>query len=183
MKNTLSLTKTLALSLTLSMTLFGMIGCGEETDATGTDSTNTEETSDTSDATTDETNSDDTSATDDSTDTTDETETTDETTDETDTTDETTTPTDTTEETGTEIWGALCASESDCASPTDICVMQPGASEGYCSIQCEANQICYDAGAPDTSWTCNAVFSCTIASQTWCGPTSEVGQGPIIECE
>ena len=59
MKNILPI-KAIILGLAVSMTLFGMVGCGEETEAT--DNTNTEETTDeTSDAaaeTTEETTTD-----------------------------------------------------------------------------------------------------------------------------
>ena len=139
----------IVLGLTVSMTLFGMVGCGE--DAETTDSTETA----------DETNTDGT---------------TDGTTD--DTTDDTTDGTEVSEN-----WGAYCTADSDCGAPTDFCIKQPGASDGYCSIQCASNQVCYDAGADTATWTCNAVFSCLIASQTWCGPSTEIGQGPVIECE
>ena len=172
MKNILPI-KAIVLGLTVSMTLFGMVGCGEDTEATdnteetageATDGDTTETTEETAEDTTDET----------SEDTTEETETTDETTE------------DTTEETSTEVsefWGAFCTADAECGAPTDYCVKQPGESEGYCSIKCSANSVCYDAGADQETWSCNAVFGqCSTPDFTWCGPKEEVGVGPIEEC-
>ena len=162
MKNILPI-KAIVLGLTVSMTLFGMVGCGEDTEAT--DNTNTEETAGEN---------------------TDATETTDETAEETteETTDETSE--ETTEETSTEVsefWGAFCTADAECGAPTDYCVKQPGESEGYCSIRCSANSVCYDAGADQATWSCNAVFGqCSTPDFTWCGPKEEVGVGPIEEC-
>ena len=191
MKNILPI-KALILGLAVSMTLFGMVGCGEETEAT--DNTNTEETTDettdtaaeTTEGTTDETTGETSEET--TEETTDETseETTEETTDET--TDETTEETteETTDETSTEVsefWGAFCTADAECGAPTDYCVKQPGQSEGYCSIKCSANSVCYDAGADQETWSCNAVFGqCSTPDFTWCGPKEEVGVGPIEEC-
>jgi len=79
-------------------------------------------------------------------------------------------------------WGATCSTDSDCIQPTQVCTKEPGANEGYCTIRCKNNMDCYDAGAPSQTWSCNAVFSCDVSEQTWCGPKDEVGLGPIIEC-
>ena len=184
MKNILPI-KAIVLGLTVSMTLFGMVGCGEDTEATDTTEETAGENTDATE-TTDETVEETTEET------TDETseETTEETTDETaeetteDTTEETTD--ETTEETSTEVsefWGAFCTADAECGAPTDYCVKQPGESEGYCSIKCSANSVCYDAGADQETWSCNAVFGqCSTPDFTWCGPKEEVGVGPIEEC-
>ena len=78
-------------------------------------------------------------------------------------------------------WGALCTTEADCAEPTDFCVMQPGATEGYCSIECP------NAGADCTfeDWTCNVVGTCDAPMATWCGPPEEIeeGGGVVVACE
>ena len=70
-----------------------------------------------------------------------------------------------------------------CGGPTDLCIKQPGSSVGYC-IQCSSTGVCHDAGAPVEDWTCNAVFTCLIPSNTWCGPYSEIEEssGFLIEC-
>ena len=82
-------------------------------------------------------------------------------------------------------WGKVCTGDADCGAPTDYCVMAPGYTEGYCSMQCANNAACLDAGAPADTWTCNAVFSCDDLANTWCGPNSEIEEsgGFIIECE
>ncbi|MGB0590214.1 MAG: hypothetical protein ACPGU1_11085 [Myxococcota bacterium] len=78
-------------------------------------------------------------------------------------------------------WGAVCATDADCAAPTDFCVMQPGATEGYCSIECP------NLGADCTyeDWTCNIVGTCNAPMATWCGPPSEIeeGGGVVVACE
>ena len=187
MKNILPI-KAIVLGLIVSMTLFGMVGCGEDTEAadTNTEETAGENTEETTDGDATETPEETTE------DTTDETseDTTEDTTDETteDTTDETTdeTPDETTDETSSEVsefWGAYCTDDAECGAPTDYCVKQPGESEGYCSIRCSANSVCYDAGADQATWSCNAVFGqCSTPDFTWCGPKEEVGVGPIEEC-
>ena len=59
--------------------------------------------------------------------------------------------------------------------------MQPGNTEGYCSIECP------NAGADCTyeDWTCNVVGGCDAPMATWCGPPSEIeeGGGFVTACE
>lgn len=70
---------------------------------------------------------------------------------------------------GDDAWGVICTEDIDCAAPTDLCVKQPGATEGYCSISCP------NLGADCTysDWTCNVVGECTSPLATWCGPPDE----------
>ncbi|MEC8025643.1 MAG: hypothetical protein VX223_17055 [Myxococcota bacterium] len=70
---------------------------------------------------------------------------------------------------GDDAWGVICTEDTDCAAPTDLCVKQPGATEGYCSISCP------NLGADCTysDWTCNVVGECTSPLATWCGPPDE----------
>ena len=167
MKNILPI-KAIILGLAVSMTLFGMVGCSEETEAT--DNTNTEETTDeTSDAaaeTTEETTDETTDETSEETteETTDETsETTEETTDET--TDETTE--ETTDETSTEVsefWGTFCTADAECGAPTDYCVKQPGQSEAT-ALSSAQPALVSDAGADQETWSCNAVFGPVLDSR------------------
>ncbi|MEC8024471.1 MAG: hypothetical protein VX223_11090, partial [Myxococcota bacterium] len=63
---------------------------------------------------------------------------------------------------------ALCTEDVDCTSPTNLCVMHPGASVGYCSIPCTN-----DADCTFDDWTCNVVGSCESPLATWCGPADE----------
>jgi hypothetical protein len=78
-------------------------------------------------------------------------------------------------------WGTFCATDDECEAPTDLCVMQPGAENGYCSIECP------NAGADCTytDWTCNVVGTCDAPLATWCGPPSEIdaGGGVLKACE
>ena len=78
-------------------------------------------------------------------------------------------------------WGAACTLDTDCEAPADLCVVQPGASEGYCSVECP------NLGADCTydDWTCNVVGTCDAPMATWCGPPSEVAEGGgfIVACE
>ncbi|MGB0590854.1 MAG: hypothetical protein ACPGU1_14330 [Myxococcota bacterium] len=78
-------------------------------------------------------------------------------------------------------WGAVCTVDLDCDAPADLCVLQPGASEGYCSVACP------NLGADCTydDWTCNVVGTCEAPMATWCGPPSEVAEGGgfIVACE
>lgn len=84
-----------------------------------------------------------------------------------------------------EEWGKTCSDDIDCGAPTDYCVKEPGLSTGYCTIKCSSNSVCYDAGASEDTWSCNAVFDCLTPDTTWCGPMTEVedGGGVIMECE
>ena len=70
---------------------------------------------------------------------------------------------------GDDAWGVVCTEDTDCAAPTDLCVKQPGAADGYCSISCP------NLGADCTysDWTCNVVGECTSPLATWCGPPDE----------
>jgi len=147
------------LTLTLSLA-FSTAACGDDadngtpaTDATSDDATGDETPSD--DATGDETPSDDATG------------------------DET--PSD--DATGDEAtpWGATCATDADCAAPTDFCVVQPGNTEGYCSIECP--NLGSDCTYED--WTCNIIGSCDAPMATWCGPPSEVAEGGgfVVACE
>ena len=78
-------------------------------------------------------------------------------------------------------WGTTCTTEADCAAPTDFCVMQPGNTEGYCSIECP--NLGSDCTYSD--WTCNIIGSCDAPMATWCGPPSEVAEGGgfVVACE
>jgi len=78
-------------------------------------------------------------------------------------------------------WGATCATDADCAAPTDFCVVQPGNTEGYCSIECP--NLGSDCTYED--WTCNIIGSCDAPMATWCGPPSEVAEGGgfVVACE
>ena len=81
----------------------------------------------------------------------------------------------------TSAWGATCAADADCVTPTDLCVLQPGAESGYCSIACP------NLGADCTyaDWTCNVVGGCDAPLATWCGPADEPAQtgGIVVACE
>ena len=70
--------------------------------------------------------------------------------------------------------------DEDCAAPTDFCVKQPGATEGYCSVVCGTNSDCTYA-----DWTCNAVGGCDMPLAVWCGPPAEIEQGGgiLTACE
>jgi hypothetical protein len=78
-------------------------------------------------------------------------------------------------------WGAVCTVDADCAAPADLCVLQPGDSEGYCSVECP------NLGADCTydDWTCNVIGTCEAPMATWCGPPSEVAEGGgfVVACE
>ena len=78
-------------------------------------------------------------------------------------------------------WGTTCAEDGDCAAPTDLCVMQPGDTEGYCSIACPN----LGADCTHADWTCNIIGTCDAPAATWCGPPSEVdeGGGFVVACE
>lgn len=77
-------------------------------------------------------------------------------------------------------WGAACTSDEDCGAPTDYCVVQPGAEEGYCTIRCP------EGGADCTfdDWTCNIIGTCDAPAATWCGPPEEIDNsgGFLIAC-
>ena len=100
----------------------------------------------------------------------------------TESTDEDSESTDeTSEEAGDEgNWGAVCVEDADCGAPTDLCVKQPGETEGYCSIECP------NLGADCTyeDWTCNIIGSCLSPLATWCGPPDEPEQtgGVVVAC-
>ena len=80
-------------------------------------------------------------------------------------------------------WYKVCSADTECGNPTDFCVKQPGQSEGYCSVRCSKTTECTELNPP-ADWTCNAVFAaCDGSDFTWCGPSSEIGMGPISECE
>ncbi len=81
-------------------------------------------------------------------------------------------------------WGAVCTTDGECEAPTDYCVIQPGAPEGYCTLRCEGFAACADA--PET-WTCNTLSftGCEDFDTNWCGPNSELEtfSGIVIACE
>jgi len=80
-------------------------------------------------------------------------------------------------------WFKVCSDDTGCGAPTDFCVKQPNQSEGYCSVRCSKTTEC-TALNPPTDWTCNSVFAaCDGSDFTWCGPSSEIGMGPISECK
>ena len=85
----------------------------------------------------------------------------------------------------TSPWGDVCQESSDCEAPTDFCVKQPGAPEGYCTYACNNNAHCSELNAPET-WSCNTLsFSgCEDIPSNWCGPASELTDFPgvLIEC-
>ncbi len=78
-------------------------------------------------------------------------------------------------------WGAQCREDAGCAAPTDYCVIQPGATEGYCTIRCP--NLGSDCTFED--WTCNVIGACGAPAATWCGPPSEIEQsgGFLAACE
>ncbi len=80
-------------------------------------------------------------------------------------------------------WFDICTTDEECAAPTDYCVTQPGAPEGYCTIRCEGLDACSDS----PGWTCNTVSfaGCDDVSTNWCGPLDELETfaGVIIACE
>ena len=78
---------------------------------------------------------------------------------------------------GNSTFGAICKSNKECAAPTNLCVIQPGFSEGYCSIVCATNSDCVKSG-----WTCNALGECKTPIAIWCGPAEEVG-GSLKMCK
>ena len=81
-------------------------------------------------------------------------------------------------------WNDVCASDEECTAPTDYCVTQPGAPEGYCTIHCEGLSACAEG---PTGWTCNTISfaGCEDVSTNWCGPSSELEtfEGVVVACE
>ena len=69
-------------------------------------------------------------------------------------------------------WGQVCANDGDCSGITNYCAVQPGNTEGYCTVHCETTQACEALGVPE-DWTCNAL-ACDVEAFTWCGPYAEI---------
>ena len=82
-----------------------------------------------------------------------------------------------------ERWSQSCTSDSNCMAPTDYCAIQPGDTEGYCTVHCDSTTLCRQLGVP-ADWTCNAL-TCDVEAFTWCGPNSEIAEsnGFLKVCE
>ena len=76
-------------------------------------------------------------------------------------------------------WNTPCTEDDQCWGVTNYCAMQPGQTEGYCTIKCTGPPDC-----PALEWGCNAVFECKNIDYTWCGPASAIenGQGFVRAC-
>ena len=78
-------------------------------------------------------------------------------------------------------WGATCFDDSWCYGAADMCIKQPGATQGYCSAPCP--NLGSDCSYAD--WTCNVIGTCDAPAASWCGPPEEIEEsdGFVIACE
>ena len=79
-----------------------------------------------------------------------------------------------------ELWNAVCADDSDCAAPINLCSKAPGAAEGYCSKACATTADC-----PYGDWSCNVIGGCEMPAASWCGPREEIEAfaGIVTACD